>query len=84
MEEKPTRPWWKRKRVYAAAVALLVAAYPATHGPAVYATKRGWVSVEAYDPAYEPVFRLRAVLPASIEVWYGRYTAWWFRLAATD
>ena len=81
MSVSASRPWWKRKRWVAASCLLLVSAYPATHGPAVYAAKRGWVRVETYDFVYEPLFRLRAVLPESAEVWYGRYTAWWFRLA---
>jgi hypothetical protein len=44
MEAK--RPWWKKKRWWALATALLIFAYPSSTGPIAYSTARGWISTE--------------------------------------
>jgi hypothetical protein len=43
----PRRPWWKRKRAWAAGALWLAVAYPLSMGPIWYCTERGWLS----DPA---------------------------------
>jgi len=60
----PRRPWWKRKRTWAAAALWLVAAYPLSRGPVEYAAARGWLPAAYGTSFYGP---LEAALPR-----YGR------------
>ena len=75
IEAKLRGPWWKRKRWWAAAVLVLLAAYPASVGPAMYAMWRDWISREAFRGWYGPVL-------AAAENESGRnpirpYVKWW-------
>lgn len=62
--DKPKRPWYRRKRAWAALVLWLVVAYPLSRGPAEYASVRGWLPpsyaqaffgpLESFLPQYQP------------------------------
>lgn len=83
MAETLKRRWWKKKRVWAAAVPLLVAAYPASFGPACYVYGRGRLP----PPVKRKVFALyRPMTDAADDLPGGRllmdYGEWWGQLGA--
>jgi len=43
----PKRPWWRRKRTWAAGAVWLAVAYPVGIGPVSYAAGRGWLPERA-------------------------------------
>jgi hypothetical protein len=63
--DQPNRPWWLKKRWWAAGAVVAVAAYMASLGPAAYCEARGWLSATAAD-------RIR--VPADL---YVAYVEWW-------
>ena len=65
------RPWWKKKR-WATALALwfVVAGYPVSLGPQVYAVRRGWLPQAVVPWKGSQGWRPRRSLP-------GRYLQWW-------
>ena len=78
----PRRPWWRRKRTWAALALWLVVAYPLTAGPVLYGVWRGWpvgVMWNLFDPLARPSFT-----DGPLGETYGRYLLWWANLAASD
>lgn len=73
------RPWWKRKRWRAAAVALLVSHYFVSEGPARYGVHRGWVSRSAVGSIYLPAGLIDRV-PYADDL-RRSYLLWWDRTA---
>lgn len=71
MGDEPKRPWWRRKRGWAAGSVLAVAAYLASLGPLAYCEARGWLG---------PAVAERLRTPADL---YSRYVSWW-RLRGWD
>lgn len=53
-EPMPKRPWWQRKRCWAAG-ALLIAGYPFSVGPLMYANHRGWAPARYWGFLYAPL-----------------------------
>ena len=81
----PRRPWWKKKRTWAAMSLWLVAVYPYTVGPVQYAAQRDWLSPWAWDVVrvvYAPIDPLWATFPR-LARWsgYEAHVRWWSRLA---
>lgn len=60
------------------ACALLVAAYPATAGPAFYSANRGWISPGSWYALYMP---LLDALPEPSKAGFQAYLRWWRGLA---
>ena len=52
MNTEPKRRWWRKKRVWAAALPAFLAAYIASSGPAAYSIGRGWIAPNTYRSAY--------------------------------
>ena len=78
--DRHRRPWWKRKRWAAVFVLLLAVAYPASIGPAAFATVSGYLPYRTYAGIYGPL------TPFAMSRWWVRlgmeeYVAWWIRLA---
>ena len=87
--EKPKRPSWKRKRWWAAAVLLLLVAYPASVGPIGYGFGRGWVPSNialAYVAPMTALFGPSEYSPVGAA--FNDYADWWYVLgrqhAASD
>ena len=76
MTDGPHSPWWKKKRWAAAAVPLLVVAYPASAGPAAYLDGAGVTSGQLI-PLYDPMDRLASWEAAE---WWPAYTDWCYSL----
>ena len=76
----PRRPWWKRKRVRAAAVLWLCLPmlYPFAAGPAFLAVREQWVATWA-DDLFVPALSLQGA--PVIGDPYRRYLIWCFLLA---
>lgn len=69
--ETPKRPWRKKWWQAAALTLWLVAAYPLSAGPAVYAVMRGWLPGQTFQAVYGPVWRCRRLRPVD------HYLCWW-------
>jgi hypothetical protein len=80
MHLRPRRPWWKNELWQTAIVLLLVAAYPASAGPACYAFHRGWIGTGTVDAVYGPA---NDVLLSNTTTGraFLRYLSWWGVLA---
>ena len=87
MTAPPRRPWWKKKRTWAAVTLWLVVAYPLSAGPAQLAVARGWVSVREYLAFYAPLGPAVRATDAGNR-WFTAYGEWWWRIfsakAASD
>ena len=55
MASQPRRPFWKKKRCWAALALWLALAYPLSVGPANYAAARGWLPEAWVAAIYAPV-----------------------------
>ena len=82
----PRRPWWKKKRTWAAIALWVVAGYPLLLGPLTYVHFRGWVPAGTVLVAHEPVRVILLSLPEGrfrdAAIGYnGAYIGWWVRLA---
>lgn len=63
MEGEPKRPWWRRKRVWAAGLLwCLLAGYPLGAWPVGYAIGRGWLP-DAAVRLYRPMFPTGRAIP---------------------
>lgn len=51
----PTRPWSKKKRTWAAALAAMIIAYLAGIVPVLYAVGRGWLDDSTVETYFKPV-----------------------------
>lgn len=71
------RPWWKRKPWWTAAVALLVAGYPATAGPATYAAYRHWIEADNYYRYWHGPVSSALQWNVPLSEAFGRYVEWW-------
>ena len=72
------RPFWKRKRLIAAAVLWLVGVYPLSAGPAIYGVGRQWLSLSLWRAVYGPVNSIAlAVLPEGMYGQYEEYHGCW-------
>ena len=83
---EPKRPWWRKKRWWAATLLWLAVGYPLLLGPLTYAHFRGWVSAGAVLAAHEPVRLVLVGLPQgrfrnTLIAYNGLYIDWWVRLA---
>lgn len=76
MSEPARRPWWKRKRWWAAGALWLLVAYPLSVGPVVYAVGRGWAPMGL---TYFGVPATEAVQPTPLDGPYAAYLDWWIR-----
>lgn len=54
-EAETKRPWYRRKRWWAAGLLWLAIAYPLSAGPAGYAVGRLWLDVDLVSALYRPV-----------------------------
>ena len=56
----PRRPWWRRKRMWAAVAVWLAlpVLYVLADGPVGYCVARGWIPTGAWTAAYGPAWRL--------------------------
>jgi len=75
----PRRPWWKRKRTWAAVALWLVVGYPLSMGPVAYCVGRGWVADATVEPFYSPIGRLFEALEAAPQLafeWFTSYLDW--------
>lgn len=79
-EPKPRRPWWRRKRAWAAIALTPFLGYSIGYGPAVYVAARGWLPPALADAAFAPAKLARLVpgLRHPVTV----YAGWWAGLAA--
>lgn len=62
-------------------LAVILAAYVLSEGPAAYGLARGWLSPAAHDLLYAPI---SALLPASLEPAAERYPLWWYEQGERD
>ena len=79
-DPRPKRPWWRRKRTWAALALWLLLTYPLSMGPASYAVRRRWVSIQAYRAVYWPVIETDLRLdPDRLNRFarFHRYMRWW-------
>ena len=79
----PRRPWWKRKRTWAAGLLWLGMVYPLSKGPSFYCFVKGWHSGEVHLALYRPLgWAIRPFPKARRAIW--EYQMWWGRLALSD
>jgi len=71
----PRRPWWKRKRTWAALALFWAATYELGYGPAVYCVRRGWLPRGFVFDLLYPFPRMPHAWGEVIGLW--EYDRWW-------
>jgi len=81
----PRRPWWKRKRTWAAGAVWMAAVpvlYALSMGPAVYCVGRGWLPADTVLGAYAPAAWAAQLGGASPLL--NRYSQWCYERGSVD
>jgi len=84
MSDTRRRPFWKRKRWIAAAVVWLVAIYPLSLGPAMYAVLLGWMDSDTCTAYRVPWDSVTPYLPDRLNLVVGEYLMVWIELAGPE